>query len=485
MNSKQKVNDEIYSEVTYDAYRPLFHFTCPEVYAQPFDPNGLMYYKGHYHMFYIFQNEDGHCWGHASSKDLLHWEYYKTALSANENVVESGIFSGNGLLDKDGIPTLVYFGVDAGICIAQSTDENLDNWVRFSQNPVIPIPKKGDTYYGVYSVFDPHMWLEYDIYYMVLAGMVKPNDEYDTLYLFKSKDMINWEYLHPMYEPNKEWTKIYEDCACPDFFKLGDKHALLCISHGLGARMYIGKWENEKYYPEAHKRLNYPGGASFAPESVSDDKGRRIYFTWAIDGQYEDLGYNHYSTCMTIPRTLGLDDRGEILIKPVEELTKLRYNHRQIKNVKIDSPEIKLSEEFKGNTVEIKATINIAKAERAGLKVLCSPDSSEETGIYYDSETKELVIDYEKSTENKDVKYTSNVMRGEKRDVIQQRAELNLDDYLDLHILIDRSIIEVFANERICMTARLYPKYKESVFVKLFGEGAVLKSFDMWDIEAT
>ena len=485
---KKKHFYELLSELVKDPYRPLFHFTCPEGFAQPFDPNGLLYINGRYHLFYIFQNESGHCWGHASSNDLLHWRYHKTALSSNENDVDKGIYSGNGLQDINGTPTLAYFGIDAGICIAQSTDENLNNWSKFKENPVIPIPKEGDPNYGVYNVFDPHMWIEDDTYYIALGGKVKPDNKYDTLFLFKSSDMIHWEYLHQMYKPNKKWTHEYEDCACPDFFKLGKKHALLSISHGLGARIYLGKWENEKFYPESHKRLNYPGGASFAPESVLGSNGRRIYFTWAIDSQYQDTSFNHYSTCMTMPRTLELDEDGDLLIKPIDEISRLRYNHRCINDVELNESEVALPDEFKGNVVEIVTTIDVNNAEFSGLKVLCSPDGYEETRIYYDQKTKELVLDYEKSTSNINKKYTSNIMCDTNNIVITaQRVTLEINDCkkLNLHIFIDRSIIEIYANDRICMTARLFPQNERSLYMKLCGKGSCFKNIDMWNIEST
>ena len=68
-----------------DALRPRYHFVAPEGVCIPFDPNGALYWKGRYHLFYIFQDRElphgGHCWGHASSVDLVHWTLHPTALA--------------------------------------------------------------------------------------------------------------------------------------------------------------------------------------------------------------------------------------------------------------------------------------------------------------------------------------------------------------------------------------------------------------------
>jgi hypothetical protein len=90
-----------------DPHRPAYHFVIPEGYGMPFDPNGAIFWKGRYHLFYIFQDPRGHNWGHASSADLLHWRHHPTGLV-------SGMFSGNCFINKDGRPTMCYHQVGQG-----------------------------------------------------------------------------------------------------------------------------------------------------------------------------------------------------------------------------------------------------------------------------------------------------------------------------------------------------------------------------------
>ncbi|MFH1918728.1 MAG: glycoside hydrolase family 32 protein, partial [Planctomycetota bacterium] len=114
-----------------------YHFVSPAGVCHPFDPNGAIFWKGRYHLMYIFQNEKGHCWGHVSSTDLLHWRHHPPALEPGEG--DMGIFSGGASLDKNGVPTITYWGLGnpRGICIATSTDDLIETWTKSPHNPVI------------------------------------------------------------------------------------------------------------------------------------------------------------------------------------------------------------------------------------------------------------------------------------------------------------------------------------------------------------
>ncbi len=107
-------------------HAPHYHFIAPEGKALPFDPNGALWWNGRYHLCYIFQDaglpNGGHSWGHASSADLAHWDFHPVAQSSPEGDSDSG----NAFIDKDGVPTIAYFGVDSGICLAQNTNDSLD-----------------------------------------------------------------------------------------------------------------------------------------------------------------------------------------------------------------------------------------------------------------------------------------------------------------------------------------------------------------------
>ena len=111
-----------------DPHRPTYHFINPEGWGMPFDPNGSIYWNGRYHMFYIIHDERGHIYGHASSKDLLHWRYHTPALYPRPGDPDKGIYSGNAFLTKDNKVAMIYHGVNAGNSIAFSDHKDLLYW---------------------------------------------------------------------------------------------------------------------------------------------------------------------------------------------------------------------------------------------------------------------------------------------------------------------------------------------------------------------
>ena len=474
-----------------DPHRPTYHFVALEGLAMPFDPNGCLYWRGRYHLFYIFQDPDlpngGHCWGHASSIDLVHWVHHPTALSFGPEDPEAGIFSGNGFINKEGIPTLVYFGVQSGICIATSEDERLDRWVKSPANPVIPVPKEGEPGFGEYNVFDPHCWLEGDTYYVALGGKVLPKKEYDTVFLFKSTDMVNWEYVRPFYEPDPEWTGPEEDCACPDFFRLGDRHMLLCISHPRGCRYYLGRYEDETFLPEEHHRMNWPGGTCFAPESLLDAQGRRVFWAWVLGRRPREVAQESgWSGVMTLPRVLSLHEDGSLRIEPAEELSKLRQDHLHHDGVSLASDTEIVLEDVQGDCLELAFQIRPGSAREFGVAVRRSPGSEEQTLVLCNPGEKLLEIDFSRSSLDDRIKHYEYCMLGgrENPEVSVQQApfELGPGESLNLRIFIDRSIVEVFANDRQCVTQRIYPTRSDSVGVSCISRGgsAEVTALDAW-----
>ena len=473
-----------------DPYAPRYHFIAPEGNAAPFDPNGALFWNGRYHIFYIFQDpelpHEGHCWGHASSADLIHWTYHPTALAPGPDDPDKGIFSGNAFVSKAGVPTIAYYGVFCGICIAQSTDDNLETWTKFPQNPVIGHPGKEDPMYGVYNVFDPHMWLEGDTYYAILGGRVRPSNIRDTASLFRSDDLVHWEYLHDFYTPRAEWTDEIEDCACPDFSKLGSRYMLACISHSHGARYYLGCYGNETFIPEEHHRMNWPGGPCFAPESLVDDQGQRIMWFWVLDQRSGEPWMRRELGVLSLPRVLSLDDHGRLQIEPPDELHALRGTARQYESLELEPGHDVPLADISGECLEVAVESNVPDGGVFGVKVRMSPDGEEQTVIMVDRAAGTLSIDTTQSALRDDIWQPFPMMRkGERHDVRVQVAPLELDagEPLRLRVFVDRSVLEVFANRRQCVTQRMYPTREDSMGMALFCRGgAMVARVEAWEM---
>jgi len=462
-----------------DPHRPKYHFVSPEGRCMPFDSNGAIYWRGKYHLCYIFQDHRGHCWGHVSSKDLLHWRWHNPALAPAPGDVDRGIFSGNCFVNKQGQATMLYHGVGAGNCIATSAEPELDRWIKLPSNPIIPIPPKGSREEKLYSSWDPHGWLEGDTYYAIFGGS-NPT-------VFKADTLAKWHYVGPFMSRDMPDVNDFEDVSCPDFFKLGDKHMLLCISHARGCRYYLGTWKNEQFHPEIHRRMNWPGGTCFAPETLIDEKGRRIMWAWVLDRRNRnDYGW---SGTMTLPRVFSLGSDGTLRIRPPVELEQLRMHPVEHEGLRVvDGAEIVL-QDVRGDCLELALTIDPGEAKRFGLKVRCSPDGREQTAIECDRATHRLKIDVSRSSLDDIKHYTFCMKGGENPQVTAQEAPLRLrpDEKLQLRVFLDQSILEVFANDRQCITQRIYPSQQDSLGIKLFSEGGSIEieSLRAWEMAPT
>ncbi len=445
-------------------YRPAYHFSCPEGNAFPFDPNGALFWKGRYHLFYIY-DDHGPCWGHVSSADLVRWKRHPVALAPRAGDPERGIFSGNAFINHRGVPTIIYHGLGSGTCIATSDDDELEVWHKSAHNPVIPeATKEGDPGWGVYNVFDPHAWVEGDTTYVILGGKVKPDDKSDTTYLFRSTDLVEWEFLRQFYSPDPQWTGEEEDCACPDFFELGGRHVLMCISHARGERYYLGRCENDAFIPEEHHRINHPGGSCFASESLLDARGRRLSWAWVL-GQCSAGKFPHELGVMTIPRVLSLGRNGALQMAPPAELQALRENAVCRTGFVIPADSEHDVHELQSDVAEVRLLAKVSEGGTLVLSVCASPDRAEETRIVVNTAEGTLAIDTTRSSLSPDVYQAHPVFAPGKphRDVRVQVATIPLKagEPLELRVFLDRSIIEVFANGQY-MAQRIYPTRMDS-----------------------
>ncbi len=474
-----------------DPYRPGYHIVTPEGVCAPFDPNGALFWNGRYHLHYIVQTEKGHCWAHISSHDLVHWRHHR--LSLEPGGVDEGIFSGGAFIDKEGVPTITYWGLGegAGICLATSTDPDLDTWTKSPHNPAIRQTSPG-IFEGdggqVYGAADPSaIWTHEGRYYLLTGnllvlrayGLERDLDEYkgDTTYLFVSDDLAHWTYLHPFYTSNREWTREDEDDMCPDFFPLGDRHMLLFISHNLGCQYYLGRYEDDHFYPETHGRMTWVDNAFFAPESLVDDKGRRIMWAWIFDGREPATREaSGWSGTMSLPRVLWLGDDGTLRMAPPEELEVLRFDHHRAEALVVGDGETVTLEAVTGNSLELSLTVRVGDAARVGVKVCSSPGGEEQTLVVYDAVERQIRVDTTRSSLGEGPK-----------SVEAAPFELRAGEPLRLRVFVDRSVVEVFANDRQAVMRRIYPTRADSVGVRLgsWGGEAVFDVVDAWQMAAS
>lgn len=460
LNDADSANRAFRERLLGDPYRPGYHFVTPEGSCMPFDPNGAIYWKGRYHLFYIFQDARGHNWGHVSSTDLFHWRHHPTGLV-------SGMFSGNCFVNKDGRPTMCYHQVGQGNAMAVAVDDELNEWVKLGSNPITPKTQPGDPHHDKYRSWDPYGWLEGDTYYAIFGG--------EHPGLVKSNSLGGpWSYVGDLLAHSVDGVSINEDVSCADFFSLGDQHMLLCISHRLGARYYLGEWKNEQFYPTFHEKMSWVDNSFFAPESLLDDRGRRIMWAWIFDApEFKMRGDYGWSGTMSLPRVLSLGDDGRLRMNPPEEIERLRYNGQQRANLTVAADSDLTLEGISGNSLELCLEARPGAARQIGLKVCCSPDGAEQTLVYYDAAEKKLKIDTTKSS----------LSEGPKTEEAGP-LELGPEETLTMRVFIDKSVVEVFANGRQAVMRRIYPSRPDSVRVALFTRGGTghVEKLDAWEM---
>lgn len=450
-----------------DPWRPTFHFVVPEDYAKPADPNGAIWWNGRYHLGYIYQDQGVHCWGHVSSRDLLHWRHHRPWLTPTPDSPEEGIFSGNALVDKDGRVALVYHGVKVGNCIATSDEPLLEHFQKLPENPIVPVeaPDKWRESDSLpYASWDPHAWRDGDNYYAIFGG-TRPA-------IFKAQQLGDWHYVGDLFANGVEGVSLREDVSCPDFFQLGDKWVLMGISHENGTRYYVGDWKDEQFHPQVHERMSWVDNTYFAPESLEAPGGRRIMWAWIFD-QWDEATEKAagWSGVFALPRELSLRDDHRLEIRPIRELESLRYNPRGLPAQPVDgivTPDLR-----GGRELDMELQFDTWTAASFGLAVCVSHDGSEQTLVGYDAEKGELFVDTTRSSR-----------RGLGL-AVREAGPLSVaaGETLRLRIIVDRSVIEVFANDRQAVTRRVYPD-AGSTGVTLFANGgtATLSALTLWDM---
>jgi sucrose-6-phosphate hydrolase SacC (GH32 family) len=338
-----------------DPHRPGYHFVNPEGIASPFDPNGAIYWKGRYHLFYIFQDDRSGIkmdhWGHISSTDLFHWRHHPTNLL-------DGMYSGNCFINSDGVPTICYHQKGQGNAMAVALDDELNEWKKLDTNPITPKTQEGDEHHGKYRSWDPHGWLEEDTYYAIFGGQRPAIAKAPTL-------GGEWQYVGDLFAHGVEGVSLEEDVSCPDLFKLGDKDVLLCISHDLGCRYYVGEWKDEQFYPEAHEKMSWVDHSFFAPESLIDDKGRRIMWAWILDAPEFGVEWEQgWSGILSMPRVLSMGDDGRLRIDVPEEIEALRYGAFKKRNIAVQSGADMVIDDLGSNSLELSIEMERGVAVR-------------------------------------------------------------------------------------------------------------------------
>jgi beta-fructofuranosidase len=194
---------------------------------------------------------------------------------------------------------------------------------------------------------------------------------------------------------------------------------LLCISHNLGCRYYLGEWKDETFTPRAHGRMNWHGIDFFAPESLLTADGRRVMWAWcAVDGPPTGI--------QSLPRELLHPGDRILRIAPLRELEMLRADEKRATEIAVVAGAPRLLDGVSGDALELSITIHRGSARRVGL--LVHSDAAGEGGLA-------ITVDAEAGTLS----------------IGEVEAPFDCGSEVTLRVFLDTSLVEVFADDRQAM----------------------------------
>ena len=484
-----------------EPWRPQFHFTPPKNWMN--DPNGMVYYDGEYHLFYQYNPEGdkwGHMsWGHAVSKDLLHWEHLPVALREENDVM---IFSGSVVADwkntsgfgKGDKPPLValYTGHHTRKPrqeqhLAYSTDRGR-TWTKFAGNPVLDIGEKDFRDPKVIWHAPSGRWV------MAVAWPVKRQVRF-----YGSPDLKAWTHLSD-FGPAGSVEGIWE---CPDLFPMeveGKTKWVLIVNVGAGApaggsgcQYFVGDFDGKTFVIDPSHPKKKPGqkvepalwldrGPDFYAAVTWSDvparDGRRIALGWMSNWEYaNDVPTTPWRSAMTVPRELSLiaTKAGPRLASaPLRELTTARGPVQRFGGgTAAEATAWAKKAGVRSGPLDLTVTFAPAAKGNAGVKLFVG--EKEETVVSVDRDKGLAVIE---RTRSGTVRFSPKFGGFATAPLADPAGQVTL------RILLDECSVEVFVNGgQEVLTALVFPS-AASRGVELFGsnDGPTVSGIEAWPL---
>ncbi len=469
--------------------RPGFHLSTRVGWMN--DPNGFSFYNGEYHLFYQYNPYSSHWdtmhWGHAVSKDLLHWRYLPAALAPDTDYDRDGCFSGSAVTLPDGRQLLLYTGVaketqpDGGACDLQrqciAVGDGMD-YEKYAKNPVLDetdLPEGGSRY----DFRDPKIFRKKDGSYGCVVGNCEENRDGRVL-LFASEDGFSWKFERILAANHGRFGKMWE---CPDFFELDGKQVVIVspqdmlpqgfeYHNGNGTLCLIGECDKEtgEFVEEHNQSVDY-GIDFYAAQTTLAPDGRRIMIGWM----------QNWDTCpanspdqpwfgqMSLPRELSIQD-GRLIQKPVREIESLRQN--EVRHENITFTDVLRLDGVTGRRVDMEIKLRPGDAENIYRKfaVRFAQNDVYQTSVSFRPYEGIVKVDRKFS--------------GSRRAVIhQRRSQVRTEGgRLTLRIILDRFSAEIFVNDgEHVLTATMYTE-QAADGISFFADGQVTMDVVKYDL---
>lgn len=461
-----------------DPMRPQYHLLPARNWMN--DPNGPIYFKGNYHMFFQYNPHAAvwgdMSWGHAISKDMLHWTHLPVALTPTPDGPDAyGCFSGSAIA-VGGRVYVVYTGtvksgadratirdgannIQESQCLAWSDDPRLIRWKKDPQ-PVVARPPEGMQITGFR---DPSVWRQENWYYMTVGSGVENEGGCVLLYRSKStaqtSDLRNWEYLHQLTSGRWDGKKTANPCddgemwECPDFFALGDPkdgggHVLIYSTLGK-VFWQSGVLDDVSLKFLAKKSGELDWGGFYAPKTQLDAQGQRILWGWIQekDRSDEQMRAAGWSGMMSLPRVLSLDADGTLVIRALPQISSLRAGVLEC--------------------IQTRSATTVRLPDANG-ELICMGEDGKDFDLTLSCGANECM---KVSYSARDHAFVAD----------GKQIALRHDDAPRLHAFVDASVIEMIVGERVGYTKRFYfDGEAPAVVAKATGAGRV--SMQAWKI---
>jgi beta-fructofuranosidase len=296
------------------------------------DPNGLVWFRGKYHAFFQHNphaSEPGETvmsWGHAVSRDLVHWEELPIALAPEYEYDKRGCWSGTAIV-KDDVLYVFYTCIsakDRRQRQAVAISEDGIHFKKYGGNPILREPPEDTPDFR-----DPAVTKVGDTYYMLLAS---GKDGVGKAHLYRSEDLLKWDYAGVFME-NAGLGAVIE---CPSFSKFGDGYLFMCSGsedeNGLGAtRFFYGDFDGKSFVPRIGSRPE-KGPYFYAPQFFKAPDGRIILIGWFSRWDKPVDPNARWNGCLTIPREITVKD-AKICSFPVKEARHLLTHTHELVRV--------------------------------------------------------------------------------------------------------------------------------------------------------
>jgi fructan beta-fructosidase len=468
------------AELYREPFRPQLHFTPATHWMN--DPNGLVYLDGEYHLFYQYYPYSSRWgpmhWGHAVSRDLVHWEHLPIALYPDEH---GAIFSGSAVEDRDNTsglgtkshPPLVavftYHNLAAekqgataieSQGLAYSVDRGR-SWAKYRGNPVIANP-------GVRHFRDPKVF-----WFAGTRRWIMTLASKDHVKFFSARDLKHWRHESDF---GLGWGEHGGMWECPDLFEMrvaaeGSRRFVLLSSvnpgapnGGSGTQYFVGDFDGHRFAVDHDLQQRLEAGALWLDRGTDNyagvtwsgvpaADGRRLFLGWMSNWSYaQEVPTERWRSAMTLPRELKLlrTVRGlELRATPVAELDLLRARSAVIPAMSVATP-IELLAPALRSAEQLELNVRLALQSASAVRIAFRNTLGDETVLRIDRAKHRYELDRSRSGV---VGFNADFSH------LQTAPIVGEPDMLALRVFLDHSSLEIFVNEgETVLTSLVFPR---------------------------